>query len=65
MEASIRRLADSDLQHTFVSASSPQAAIGLLDADASCWPGLGGAAGNLLVGNWPLNGGGLDLRYSN
>ena len=36
MEASIKQLADSDLRHERVSASSPQAAVGLRAVNASC-----------------------------
>jgi hypothetical protein len=38
MEASIKHLADSDLRHERVLASSPQAAVGLRAVNASCWP---------------------------
>lgn len=38
MEASIKHLVDSDLRHERVSASSPQAAVGLRAVNASCWP---------------------------
>lgn len=34
MEASIKHLADSDLRHESVSASSPQAAVGLRAVNA-------------------------------